>query len=153
MRKLASAVAAVLALGLAAPGLAQDGKAMIEAVMTEYLKLWNNHDAAAITSHVYRLPETHPWRTREGLEKEFARLRSEGYSHSTNDGIKGCITGPDTGQVELRFTRLKTDGGFMPPEKRLSIYRLQKFPDGWKVVGMSAGDVKTGMPCPAVQPK
>ena len=153
MRRSSLVVAAALALGLAGPGLAQDGKAVIEAVMTEYLKLWNNHDAAAITSHIYRLPETHPWRTRAGLEKEFANLRAQGYSHSTNDGIRGCITGPDTGQVELRFTRLKTDGTFMPPEKRLSIYRFKKFPDGWKVVGMGAGDVAKGMECPATVAK
>lgn len=149
MRKNTFAVAACLGVLLAADALAQSGVAEMEALMADYLKSWNKHDAATITAKHYRLEPTHPWSTEAGLKAEFDRLKSQGYSHSTNDGIKGCQTGADTGQVELRFTRLKTDGGFMPPEKRLSIYRLKKFPDGWKVIGMGAGDVVKGMDCPA----
>lgn len=149
MRIASIAIAAVLATTLTAGALAQDGKAQIEGVMTDYLKYWNAHDAGAITSRLYKLEPTHPWATEAGLKAEFDRLKSQGYSHSTNDGIKGCITSPDTGQVELRFTRLKTDGTFMPPEKRLSIYRLKKFPEGWRIIGMGGGDVAKGMDCPA----
>jgi hypothetical protein len=142
-------VAALTALALGAGlALAQDGKAEIEAVMAEYLKLWNAHDAKTITARIYRLDESHPWSTEAGLAKEFERLKGQGYSHSDTHGIRGCITGPDAGQVELRFTRLKTDGGFMPPKDRLSIYKLKKFPDGWRVVGLGAGDPVKGMECP-----
>lgn len=151
MRLVTAFTASILAIGLAAGALAQDGKAQIEAVMTDYLKFWNAHDAKTITERIYRLEPTHPWSTEAGLKAEFDRLKSQGYSHSDTHGIRGCITGADTGQVELRFTRLKTDGSFMPPKDRLSIYRLKKFPDGWRVIGLGAGDPIKGMDCPAAK--
>ena len=72
------------------------------------------------------------------MRAEFDRLKSQGYTVSDIHGIVGCSLGPDTGQVELRFTRLTSDGGFMPPKDRTSLYKLRKFEDGWRVTGMSA---------------
>ena len=53
------------------------------------------------------------------------------------------------GQVELRFTRLTTDGGFLPPKERTSLYRVRKFEDGWRVTGMSALPAGERMTCPS----
>ena len=132
----------------AAPAFADD-KADMEAFMARYLTLWNAHDAAAITSDIYRLDGTHPWATRDGMKAEFDRLKAQGYDRSETHSITGCVLGPDTGQVELLYTRLKTDGSFMPPRDRASVYRLRRFADGWRVVGFAGLPSGGRMDCPA----
>lgn len=133
---------------LATPALADDREDM-ERFMSDYLVLWNAHDAAAIVDQFYRLKGNHPWRTTEGLQAEFDRLKAQGYDKSDIHGITGCVLTADTGQVELRFTRRTTDGGFLPPKDRTSLYRLRKFEDGWRVTGMSALPAGERMTCPA----
>ena len=145
--------AAVLAVSLmAGPVLAQAVSQKeapdLEKVMWGYLDLWNKHDAPAIIQQVYRLPDTHPWHTKEGLAAEFKRLTDDGYDHSDTSSVKGCVLTADTGQVELRFVRLKKDGSFMPPKDRVSLYQLKKFPDGWKVIGMAGLPAGGKMECP-----
>ncbi len=142
-------VALSAALVCAAAPARADDRADMEKFMADYLVLWNAHDASAITADFYRLDGNHPWRTAEGLKAEFDRLVAQGYSTSDIHGITGCALGPDTGQVELRFTRLTTDGGFMPPKDRTSLYRVKKFEDGWRVTGMSALPAGERMTCPA----
>jgi len=142
------AAVALLACVFAAPAYADD-KADMEAFMAGYLELWNAHDAAAITARIYRLDGNHPWSTREGMQAEFDRLKSQGYDKSDITSITGCVLGPDTGQVELRYVRLKTDGSFMPPKDRISLYRVKKFPDGWRVTGFSGLPAGGRMECPA----
>ena len=151
-RPAAFLVAALLTVAVSATALAQDANAQLNNVMAQYLRLWNAHDAATIVDRIYRLEPTHPWATKEGLKAEFDRLKAQGYSHSDIHGLSACMTGPDTGQVELRFARLKTDGTAMPPGDRLSIYRLKQFSDGWRVVGMGGGNLQTGMTCPGGAP-
>jgi hypothetical protein len=141
----------LLAAGLfaiASPARADDRTDM-EKFMSDYLALWNAHDAAAITASFYRLDGDHAWRTTEGLKAEFDRLAALGYDRSEIHSIIGCALGPDTGQVELRFTRLTTDGGFLPPKERTSLYRLRKFDDGWRVTGMGSLPAGERMACPA----
>lgn len=139
--------AAVAALAFAAPAFA-DRKADVEAFMWDYLKLWNAHDAGEIIDHVYRLPETNAWRTKEGLQAEFDRLKAQGYDHTDTKSVTGCILGPDTAQVELQYVRLKTDGSFMPPKDRGSVYQLKQFADGWRVVGFAGLASGARMECP-----
>ena len=148
MRPLLLGILAAAVVSIAAPARADD-RADMERFMSDYLVLWNAHDAAAIVDHFYRLDPTHPWRTTEGLRAEFDRLKAQGYDKSDIHGITGCVLTADTGQVELRFTRLTTDGGFMPPKDRTSLYRLRKFEDGWRVTGMSALPAGERMTCPA----
>ncbi|HEY7800474.1 MAG TPA: hypothetical protein VIA80_17030 [Hyphomonadaceae bacterium] len=145
-RWLAAALASAALAG--APAHA-DGKAELEAVMHEYLKLWNAHDAAGITERFYRLEGANSWGTREGLAAEFERLKAQGYDKSEIQSVIGCLLTPETGQVELRYVRLKTDGGFMPPKDRASIYSLRKFPDGWRVTGMRGIPASSKMDCPS----
>jgi hypothetical protein len=64
-------------------------------------------------------------------------LKAQGYDRSDTQSVTGCLLTPGTGQVELRYVRLKTDGSFMPPEDRASIYRLLRFADGWRVVALA----------------
>jgi len=125
-----------------------DDRADMEKFMADYLARWNAHDAAAITSNFYRLDGDHPWSTEAGMRAEFERLKSLGYTTSEIHGITGCVLGPDTGQVELRFTRLTRDGGFMPPKDRTSLYKLRKFDDGWRVISLGALPAGTRMDCP-----
>lgn len=136
------------ALLITSPAFADD-KADMEAFMAKYLERWNAHDAAAITANFYRLEGNHPWSTNEGMQAEFDRLKSQGYDKSDIQSVTGCVLGPDTGQVELRYVRLKTDGSFMPPKDRASIYRLRKFADGWRVTGFSGMPASERMDCPA----
>lgn len=132
----------------ALPAFADD-KADMEAFMNDYLKAWNAHDAAVITSRYYRLEDAHPWSTEAGMKAEFDRLKAQGYATSDIKSVIGCVLGPDTGQVELRYVRLKTDGSFMPPKDRASIYRLKKFADGWRVTGFAGLAADKKMECPA----
>ena len=147
MKSLAAGMLAVIAFA-AAPAHA-DGRAEIEAFKRAYLDLWNAHDAGAITERIYRLEGDHPWSTKDGMQAEFARLKAQGYDRSDIASVTGCMLGADTGQVELRYTRLKTDGAFMPPKDRASIYRLRRFPDGWRVTGFSGLAAGAKMECPA----
>ncbi len=135
-------------LCIASPAYADD-RADMEKFMADYLERWNAHDAAAITSRFYRLDGNHPWSTEAGMRTEFDRLKSQGYTTSDIHGIVGCTLGPDTGQVELRFTRLTSDGGFMPPKDRTSLYKLRKFEDGWRVTSLGALPAGTRMECPS----
>jgi hypothetical protein len=146
-RWLTAALVAAAAL-TGAPAHA-DGKAELEAVMHAYLKLWNAHDAAGITERYYRLEGNSSWGTKEGLAAEFDRLKSQGYDKSDIQSVIGCMLTADTGQVELRYVRLKTDGSFMPPKDRASIYSLRKFPDGWRVTGMRGIPAASKMDCPS----
>jgi len=148
LRPLLLGILAAAVVSIAAPARADD-RADMERFMSDYLVLWNAHDAAAIVDHFYRLDATHPCRTTEGLKAEFDRLKAQGYDKSDIHGITGCVLTADTGQVELRFTRLTTDGGFLPPKDRTSLYRLRKFEDGWRVTGMSALPAGERMTCPA----
>lgn len=143
----AAFMAAALAC-FAAPAFADD-KSDMEAFMRDYLKAWNAHDAAAITSKYYRLDGNHAWSTEAGMKAEFDRLKSQGYATSDIQSVVGCVLGADTGQVELRYVRLKTDGSFMPPKDRASIYKVKKFADGWRVTGFAGLAADKKMECPA----
>jgi hypothetical protein len=147
MRTISRGVCVGFALLLSAPAFA-DTKADVEGFMWKYLDLWNAHDAGAIVDHVYRLPDSNPWHTKNGLQAEFDRLKAQGYDRSDTQSVTGCILGPDRAQVELRYTRLKTDGSFMPPKERVSVYQLQRFPDGWRVVGFAGLAAGARMDCP-----
>ena len=137
---------------LAAAALAQpahaDAKSEMEAFMNAYLERWNAHDAAAITSGYYRLDSGHPWSTEEGMRAEFERLKTQGYDKSDIQAVRGCDLGDGTGQVELRYVRLKADGSFMPPKDRASIYLVRKFADGWRITGFRGLPADQVMECP-----
>jgi hypothetical protein len=136
-------------IALADDTLGKDkAKSEMEALMTHYIQLWNAYDAAAIEKQVYRLDPGHPWSTEAGLKAEFDRLRSQGYLKSEMSSITGCALGPDIGRVELRYTRWKTDGSFMPPKDRASVYELKRFADGWRAVGIKGLAADAKMECP-----
>ncbi|HEY8570850.1 nuclear transport factor 2 family protein [Phenylobacterium sp.] len=138
-RSLACAIAIAIALPSAA--LADAGARDVEAVMTEYVRLWNAGDSAAISSRIYRLRADNPMSTQAGLQAEFDRLKAQGYHHSVTHSVEGCHLTPTQAIAQLRFTRLKTDGQPMPPKERATLYVLRKFPEGWRItdlIGMSA---------------
>lgn len=140
----------IVAVALLAPGAAfADDKSDMEAFMRDYLRLWNLHDAGAITAKIYRLEGDNPRSSKEGLQAEFDRLKADGYDHTDTHSVIGCMRSEDRGDVELRYTRLKADGTPMPPKDRISIYHLRKFPDGWRVTGFSGPGPEGKMICPA----
>jgi hypothetical protein len=140
MRRLFLALAAVLIAASAAQAGPRERE--VEAVMDEYLRLWNAHDAAAITSRIYRFDGPNRMGERAGLEAEFARLKAQGYDHSDKISIEACLLTADSALAEFRFSRLKTDGTPLGPKDRATLYVLRRFPDGWRIVRlipMSAG--------------
>ena len=141
-------IAAAGAIALQLPAHAQDLKGDMEYFMSEYLRAWNAHDAATIVRDFYRLDPGHRWSTVEGLQAEFDRLKAQGYDRSEVHGITGCVISADAGQVELRFTRLKTDGGFMRPTDRVSVYQVRRFEEGWRATSMAALPEGERMTCP-----
>jgi hypothetical protein len=147
MKPLRIILAALSAAAFHASAFAQDLKGVMEYFMSEYLRAWNAHDAKLIIKDFYRLDPSHRWATVEGLQAEFDRLKSEGYDHSEIKSITGCVLTADTGQVELRFTRLKTDGSFMPPKDRVSVYQVRRFDDGWRATSMAGLAEGQSMKC------
>lgn len=118
------------------PALADERGAEVKAVMEDYLRLWNAHDAAAITARIYRFDAPNPMGGLAGLSAEFARLKAQGYDHSTDGGIEACIVGPGQALAEMRFSRLKANGDALAPKDRATLYQLRRFPDGWRIVRM-----------------
>jgi len=149
MKTFVAAMLAIVAFAAAPAPAHADGRAEIEAFMRAYLDLWNAHDSGAITERIYRLDGNHPWSTKEGMQAEFNRLKAQGYDRSDIASVTGCMLGDDAGQVELRYSRLKVDGTPMPPKDRASIYRLRRFPDGWRVTGFSGLAAGARMECPS----
>lgn len=150
MKRWAVTMAAVVALS--APAARADAPAAeVEAFMRAYLTLWNAGDAAAISSRVYRFEAPNPWQQEAGLKAEFDRLKADGYLRSDVTGLEGCMITRDRAVVELRYIRVKTDGGFMPPKDRLSLYFLRKFPDGWRVTSFIAASPSMNLNCKSAQ--
>jgi hypothetical protein len=142
MKRLTVAVctAFAIALACAAPVCADERGKEVEAFMAGYLKLWNAHDAKAITERIYRFDGPNSMGTEAGLQAEFDRLKAQGYDHSENISIRACLVTPAQALVEFRFSRLKADGVALPPRERASLYMVRKFPDGWRInqlIGMN----------------
>jgi len=126
----------------AGPALADARGAEVEAVMREYLRLWNLHDAGAITDHIYRFDGPNPTSTRAGLQAQFDQLKAQGYDHSDLASLDACLISRDVGVAQMRFSRLRADGTALPPRERASLYVLKRFPDGWRItqlLGMGPG--------------
>jgi hypothetical protein len=140
-----AALAALALIPLAAPALADERGKEIVAVMTEYLRLWNAHDAQAVTTRIYRMDGANG--TPAGLQANFDSLKAQGYDHSTAASIEGCLLSPTSGLAEMRFTRWKTDGTPLGPKDRVSLYQLRKFPDGWRITQMIPMDLSAHLNC------
>ena len=134
MRILLAFAVAVAMLPVSATA---DGKAReAEAVVTEYVRLWNAKDAAAISSRIYRMRPDHPFATQAGLQAEFDRLKREGYDRSLTHSTETCLLTPNQALAQLRFSRLRANGEPLPPKDRASLYVLRKFPEGWRIVDL-----------------
>lgn len=119
----------------------------VEAFMRDYTRVWNTHDSAQIAQRFYRLgPDIRDQTV--SLERQFASLRAQGYSHSAIHEIKGCLTGEDTAWAGMRYSRLREDGAPLPPEMRASQYDLRRFADGWRIVRIGGGEAGRPIECP-----
>jgi hypothetical protein len=142
-KTLLTAIAAVSLLS--APARADERGKEIEAVMDEYLRLWNAHDAGAIATRIYKMEGTRG--TAAGLQQSFDQLKAQGYDHSTKASIEGCLLSDTVGLAEMRFTRWKTDGTPLGPKDRVSLYLLRKFPEGWRITELIGMDVTANLNC------
>jgi hypothetical protein len=147
IRRLLLTLALVAAAG---PALADARGREVEAVMDEYLRLWNAHDAVAISERIYRMPAGSRMGDAAALQAEFDRLKAQGYDHSTKTALEGCLTGKDDGLAEFRFTRWKTDGTPLGPKDRATLYRLHRFADGWRIVELIPLDPAARVSCRSI---
>lgn len=143
-----SLISAVLLLVLTTPvsTRAADEEQVVN-LIEDYLRLWNAGDAATITSRMYRFDGPHPFATKEGLQRQFDQLKSEQYSHSDALSIKACWLNPTQALVDLRYTRIKTDGTFMPPKERRTLYFVRKTDAGLRINHLIPMDVGTQFSC------
>lgn len=144
MKTLMTTLAALTLLSTA-PAHADERGKVVEAVMDEYLRLWNLHDAAAVTTQIYRMEG--PNGTQAGLQANFDQLKAQGYDHSSKTSVEGCLLSESAGLAELRFTRWKTDGTPLGPKDRISLYQLRKFPDGWRITQLIPMDLTAHLNC------
>ena len=146
MRRFALIAAALLAF---APFAARaDERARdVEALMGDYIRLWNAHDAHAIWTRIYRLDAAQPLKSEADLAAEFAALKAQGYDHSDMASAKGCLLTPGTAMAVMRFSRLKTDGTPIPPKDRATLYILRRFDDGWRITARIGMDASARLDC------
>jgi hypothetical protein len=130
---------------------AADSEREVVNLIEEYLRLWNAGDAAAITSSIYRFDAPHPFATKEGLQKQFDALKSAGYSHSDTLGIKACWINETQALVDLRYVRMKTDGTFMPPKERRTLYFVKKSDAGLRINNLVPMNAGTDFSCSSAQ--
>jgi uncharacterized protein (TIGR02246 family) len=105
----------------------------IEALVADYLRVWNTKDAAAVWSRYYRLDPGHTLKSEADLVAMFESLVREGYDRTVIQSLEAWRLGPDEAVAELAYQRLKTDGEPMPPADRRSTYWLRRFEDGWRM--------------------
>ena len=146
MRRLALIAAALLAL--APPTARADERGRdVEALMGDYIRLWNAHDAHAVWTRVYRLDAAQQMHSEADLAAEFARLKAQGYDHSDLQSIHACLMTPATAMAVMRFSRLKADGTPLPPKDRASVYLLRKFDDGWRITSLMGLNASARLDC------
>jgi hypothetical protein len=139
---------ALLLMSSALPSVQADERAKdVEALMEEYLRLWNAGEAGAITEKIYRFDGPNAFATKEGLQAEFGRLKASGYSHSEKISIKGCWINATQALVELRYSRLKVDGTAMPPKDRSTLYFVKKTVDGLRINNFIPMNATTKFEC------
>ena len=127
---------AASAVLLAGAALAQAKAPEAEALVREYTALWNKGDAAAISSRIYRFDNTaNPMQTKEGLQSNFDGLKARGYDHSVIHSVDSCLAAPDLALVEMKYSRMKTDGGYLAKDLT-TIYTVRKRPEGWRIAAM-----------------
>jgi ketosteroid isomerase-like protein len=144
---LALAAALTISAALSPPARADERGREVEALMGDYIVLWNAHDAHAIWTRVYRLDAAQPLHSEADLAAEFAGLRAQGYDHSDMASAHACLLTPATATAVMRFSRLKTDGTPMPPKDRATLYLLRKFDDGWRITARIGMDASARLDC------
>lgn len=147
--------AAVLALFATVPiaARADDRAKDVEALMGDYIRLWDAHDAHAIWTRIYRLDAAQPLKSEADLAAEFAGLKSQGYDHSDMTSVQGCLLTPATATAVMRFSRLNTDGTPMPPKDRATLYMLRRFDDGWRITARIGMDASARLECASAAPR
>jgi hypothetical protein len=146
--RLATVVAAGLALFASqALGAASDD---LRRLFADYRAMWSAKDADGIWAKVYRPGRGLRFQSAADVAQELKRLSDEGYDHSVINSVRPCLLTAQDGVVEFRFTRLKTDGGFMPPKDRAGLYVVHKYPEGWRIVSILPMDARARVDCASV---
>jgi ketosteroid isomerase-like protein len=141
-------LAAVLAFVAVTPAFADDAAKEVEAKMREYFTVWNQHDAAAVATRIYRLDNTaNGAGTQANFQAQFDSLKAQGYDHSELKSIDTCLIGPNLALAWMRYSRIKTDGTAMPPKDRATLYKLRKTADGWRIAELLGGDATGDFSC------
>lgn len=121
----------------------------VEVHMNHYLRLFNNSQADRIAEDIYLAPiqmrksgennHTVAISTEEiqsQFNTMFETIKSKGWVRSKSHGMNIRLGGQDLAFVDMRFSRLKSDGQPIPPAQRIASYVLVKQPNGWRIVSV-----------------
>jgi hypothetical protein len=146
------AIVAAAALALCAGHALGAGSASDELrqLFTDYTVMWSAKDADGIWAKVYRPGRGLQFQTAADVAKSLKALSDQGYDHSVINSVRPCQLAAQDGVVEFRYTRFKTDGGFMPPKDRAGLYVVHKFPEGWRIVSILPMDARAKVDCTSV---
>ena len=150
-----AAVLAALAapmLAFAPPAHADPRAKDVEALMGDYFRLWNAHDAHAVWTRIYRMDPGQPMKSEADLASQFAQLKAQGYDHSDLQSVQACLLTPATAMSVMRFSRLKAYGTPLPPKDRATLYLLRKFPEGWRITSLIGVEASARIDCASAEP-
>ena len=119
----------------------------LQRLFADYTAMWSAKDAEGIWAKVYRPGRGLRFQSAADVGQELKRLSDQGYDHSVINSVRPCLLAAQDGVVEFRYTRLKTDGGFMPPKDRAGLYVVHKYPEGWRIVSILPMDARAKVDC------
>ena len=119
----------------------------IERLFAEYTQMWSAKDAEGVWSKIYRPSPGLSFQSAADVARALKGLTDQGYDHSIINSVRPCFLTAADALVEFRYTRLKTDGQFMPPKLRAGIYVTHKFADGWRITSILPMDATNKLSC------
>lgn len=136
--------ACLLAVGLAAPALAQQGATEIEvegkAVINRWIAAFNKGDTAAMLKDVYAAGDE------AALNKTFDALRSDSFGKLDVYGANFCGSDSTHGKALMTYGKLFTYGGLMDGDEA-RVFDLVKTDAGWRIAGEQGVAYDTKLSC------
>ena len=141
MKRIAAFVLAAL---VAAPALAQQGAAQIEAEARPLIDQWivgfNKGDAPGLAKNVYREGDE------AALAKTFAQLQEDSFGQLDVYGTTFCASDATHGKALLKYGRVFAYGGLMDGDEA-KLFDLVKTDAGWRIAGESNVAYATAVSC------
>jgi hypothetical protein len=141
---LVAAGLAIVASQAMGAGTASDE---IQRLFANYTQMWSAKDAEGVWAKVYRPGRGLGFESAADVARSLKSLSDQGYDHSVINSVRPCLLTAQDAVAEFRYTRFKTDGGFMPPKDRAGLYVLHRFPEGWRITSILPMDARAKVDC------